>query len=308
MKRIFQHIILKIITLYIKIRCSKHYNTIHKIFGYIISPIIFMYNICKRIYKHIIRKRSIRILNKYFGVTGSLVLGLPGSGKTTFAAYIAKLCKNAGYDVYANFNCSIAGKYDFSDLGNYDFGRADRPSYWLFDEAGITANNRNFSVTFSGKNGAPALEHLKLLRHYNCRMIILSQSMDCDIKLRLMCAKIWLLGKGLFTSNLTPVQRSIGCDEVQHQLMDMYDISSPFRRAFQRIYFFRRPYYKYFDTHERPALPHISDKYKSSDFQKEENETASAVPVDVSSILTALFQKAGEASADMSAVDSADNV
>ena len=249
---------------YVKLCQTKWFRVVYRVLWYITLPIRWIIKTVKKFTKWYIKHRSIKILNKYMGSTAQLILGLPGSGKTTFASYIAKLCKNAGYSCYCNFKCSIAGTYNFDDLGKYDYGSEDTPSYWIFDEAGISANNRNFSVSFSGKNGSPALEHLKLLRHYNCRVIILSQSMDMDIKLRLMCARIWLLYKGPFCSNLTPVQRNIGCDEVQHQLMDMYDISSPLKRAFERVYFFRRPYYKYFDTHERPELPHIHDKSGST--------------------------------------------
>lgn len=270
MKKIFAKIILKLTYLYIKMKTWKHYNILKSILHYITLPIIFIYKTLKKIYIRIVKHKSQKVLNKYMSETCQLVLGLPGSGKTTLAAYLAKCCVNVGVPVYTNFKCSLSGVYNFSDLGKYDFGRADGVSYWIFDEAGIDANNRNFKSTFQGDSGRQALEHLKLMRHYKCRVVILSQSMDCDIKLRSMCSKIWLLFKGPICSNLTPVQRSIGCDEVQHQLMDMYDIASPFRRAFQRFYFFRRPYYKYFDTHERPALPHISEK-NGSPLKSEEN-------------------------------------
>lgn len=264
MKNIILKLSLLLTRLYIKYRTSKAYPYIHKIIMIIWCPINWTVKVVKKVYKGYIKRRSIRILNKYMSCTCQLVLGLPGSGKTTFAAYIAKLCKNAGYPCYTNFQCRIAGDYQFNDLGKYDFSdpTGKNVAYWIFDEAGIDANNRNFKTSFTGENGEKALKHLKLMRHFTCRVIILSQSMDCDIKLRNMCAKIWLLYRGLFTSNLTPVMRTIGCDEVQHQLMDMYDIASPLRRAFQRFYFIRKPYYKYFDTHERPELPYIGDKNK----------------------------------------------
>lgn len=265
MKNLIIKLSLLITRLYIKYRTSKAYPYIHKLLMIVWCPINWTIKTVKKIYKWYIKRRSMRILNKYMSSTCQLVLGLPGSGKTTFATYVAKLCKNAGYPCYTNFKCTISGDYQFGDLGQYDFSDPEGKcvSYWIFDEAGIDANNRNFKTSFTGENGEKALKHLKLMRHFQCRVIILSQSMDCDIKLRNMCARIWLLYKGVFTSNLTPVMRTIGCDEIQHQLMDMYDIASPLRRAFQRLYFIRKPYYKYFDTLERPYLPLISEKNKT---------------------------------------------
>lgn len=143
--------------------------------------------------------------------------GVPGSGKTTFAAWIAKKDLKKDHKVWSNV--PIAGCYDLdfkNDVGKYDI----RDGRVLCDEAGIEVNGRDW------KNFSARLRYvIKYVRHYNLRMDFFSQGWsDCDKTIRdvALCYYIvrpWILP--WFVERKT-IAKKIDIDEVTHQPMDMY--------------------------------------------------------------------------------------
>ena len=135
------------------------------------------------------------VLNVYFGV--------PGSGKTTFAAYLTKwalrenalirFCRryenaltkmilNSKYlkrriDVYSNVPITGAYRLDAKvDIGNFMIENAKV----IIDEAGIEYNNRNYK-SFPQE----AVYFYKYHRHYKVSVDVFSQSYeDMDVTLR----------------------------------------------------------------------------------------------------------------------------
>ena len=145
------------------------------------------------------------VLNVYFGV--------PGSGKTTFAAYLAKRCmkksrfitwaqKHPGkltgkllassflkrsIPVYSNVPITGALQLDPQrDIGKYMMvgGKV------IIDEAGIEYNNRNFKAF-----PPDAIYWYKYHRHYQCSVDVFSQSyedMDMLCRVKPSCRAIQL--------------------------------------------------------------------------------------------------------------------
>lgn len=130
------------------------------------------------------------------------VIGPPGAGKTSLAAFWALKSKYMNEPVYCNV--PIKDTIDFSwedDFGTY----AIEDATIIIDEAGLELDNRNFAMNFSdvvdkktGKlihNGKQKLETAKLHRHYGLDILLLSQWTDQDLKLRNLSQNYWVCRK-----------------------------------------------------------------------------------------------------------------
>ncbi|MBR6801277.1 MAG: hypothetical protein IKM61_05970 [Eubacteriaceae bacterium] len=158
---------------------------------------------------HLPKRKKIKpALNLYFG--------LPGSGKSTYAAALVNGCLRAGIPVYCNF--PVKGTYQFDPVS--DLGRANlHDCVMIIDEAGLCFNNRNYAK-FSQNN----LEFFKLHRHYNVEIHVFSQGInDADIKIRQLAQKIFFLEKTIFPyfCRIRRIRRFLGVDE-NGQLIDKY--------------------------------------------------------------------------------------
>lgn len=204
-------------------------------------------------------------LNVYFGV--------PGSGKTTFAAYLAKHaqkksiviqfcelfpCKFTNWiingkhwkrpiDVYSNV--PINGCYKVNcreDLGRYmvEDGKL------IIDEAGVEFNSRNYK-TFPKE----AIYFFKFHRHYGVSVDVFSQSHeDMDVTLRRLAQNFFVVKKSLipFFVVIRRIRRKVGIDDNTHQIVDAYSFGLPVLDT-KRI--FCLPLWKMFDTYEHEELP-----------------------------------------------------
>lgn len=205
------------------------------------------------------------VLNVYFGV--------PGSGKTTFAAYLTKwalhenfvikLCRKcnnpvsrfilrSGYlkrriDVYSNV--PITGAYQLNakeDIGNYMIEDAKI----IIDEAGIEYNNRNFK-SFPQE----AIYFYKYHRHYQTSVDVFSQSFeDMDVTLRRLAQNFYVVRKSLvpFCVVARRIRRKVGVDDQTKQIADLYSMGLPVLDT-RRI--FSPPLWKMFNSYSRKELP-----------------------------------------------------
>lgn len=218
------------------------------------------------LYKYIKPPKTPQVLNVYFGV--------PGSGKTTFAAYLTKkslsqsrlitwaedhqelsfaqwLLKSGWFKrctpVYSNV--PITGAYELDakeDIGNYMIldGKV------IIDEAGIEYNNRNY------KSFPPeSIYWYKYHRHYRCSVDVFSQSYeDMDVTLRRLAQNFYVVKKSLIPYFITcrRIRRSVGIDEVSHQIIDCYRFGFPIidtKRAFSPVL------WKMFNSYSHKELP-----------------------------------------------------
>lgn len=199
------------------------------------------------------RKPDLGVFNLYFGS--------PGCGKTTFMARIALVARKK-HHIYTNFPVKIPGVRNFTkdDIGKYAFPEG---SLILFDEGSLNGfDNRDFKTNFKDNN---ALEYFKLLRHYKNSIVFANQGFnELDKKIRTLTTVFWLVRKVGPFSFATRVKRFTMLDPIQRQVIDGYDFPSMFNLIFNSRYIqivFRKRYYKYFDSYDRPYLDPIPDRY-----------------------------------------------
>lgn len=173
-----------------------------------------------------------------------IYFGVPGSGKTTFAAYLSRKRLKKKGTVYSNV--PIKGTYQLNpveDLGTYDTSNA----LIIVDEAGIEYNNRNFK-NFKKNN----LEFYKYHRHYKCDVAIFSQDYaDMDLKLRKLATQYFLVQKSFFPFFIKRklIRKKIGIDDLTHDIIDQY-----YFVLFGSKWIFCPKLWKMFNTEEHKEL------------------------------------------------------
>lgn len=187
--------------------------------------------------KKLVKKYQPHILSVYFGV--------PGSGKTTFAAWLTKRDLKHGLKVWSNV--PITGAYQLEpkqDIGTYMIanGRV------IIDEAGIEYNNRDFKE-FSKKS----LYFYKYHRHYETAVDVFSQGFDdMDKKLRTLAQRYYVVKKSLipFFIYRQRIGKRVGINEVSKEIIDEY-----FFVPFGRRYIFSPLLWNMFNTISREDYP-----------------------------------------------------
>lgn len=115
-----------------------------------------------------------------FNPTINVWFGIPGSGKTSMAAYLTRNSLRSGYTVLSNVHISGALKLDPDDLGRYDMSFGGAGAHVIYDEGSIDFDNRNFkSFAASDKPSYFALH-----RHMMNRVDVFSQAYDIDKRIR----------------------------------------------------------------------------------------------------------------------------
>ena len=204
-------------------------------------------------------------LNVYFGV--------PGSGKTTYAAFLArkaqresvviKLCRRFP-NRFTNWilagrcfkrvcpvwsNVPISGTYQINakeDIGVYMI----QGGKLIIDEAGVEFNNRDYK-SFP----KTAIKFFKYHRHYGVSVDVFSQSFeDMDVTLRRLAQNFYIVKKSLIPCFVVTkrIFRKVGIDENTHQLCDHYYFGLPILDT-RRI--FCPPLWKMFDSYNIDPLP-----------------------------------------------------
>ncbi|WP_295766034.1 zonular occludens toxin domain-containing protein [uncultured Oscillibacter sp.] len=204
-------------------------------------------------------------LNVYFGV--------PGSGKTTYAAYLAKqarresviirLCRRfpcrftnwildggnwkREYPVWSNV--PIAGTLRLNareDIGVHMI----RDGKMIIDEAGVEFNSRNYK-TFP----QTAIKFFKYHRHYGVSVDVFSQSFeDMDVTLRRLAQNFYVVKKSVLPFFIVTkrIRRRVGIDDKTHQLCDAYFFGLP---ILDTKWIFCPPLWKMFDSYDFEELP-----------------------------------------------------
>lgn len=174
---------------------------------------------------------------------------MPGSGKTTFAAYLAKKRlkkgkknKNKGI-VLSNVPIKGAYKVVKSDIGHYMISNC----LLLMDEAGIDYNNRNFK-RFSDEE----TYFYKFHRHYRVDIAMFSQDLDVDIKLRKLATRIFIVQRSILPGFVKRklVTKRIGIDQMTKQLIEQYSFA-----IFGVKYIYCPKLWKLFDSYSYEEMP-----------------------------------------------------
>ena len=177
--------------------------------------------------------------------TFDIYFGVPGSGKTTFAAWIAKRCIKRNIPVWSNV--PIKGTYQVNpqqDIGKYLIAGG----HLIIDEAGIEYNNRDFK-NFSKES----TYFYKYHRHYKVSVHIFSQGFDdMDKKLRTLATKLYVYKKSLipFFIHRYEISKKVGINELTKEICDEY-----YKRPFSGKWIFSPILWKLFDSYSYKELP-----------------------------------------------------
>lgn len=199
----------------------------------------------------------------------SLYFGLPGSGKTTYAAAIAvrtqKLIEKgrSRYQrVYTNFPVFYDGIFQISsrDLGKITIHDA----LVILDEASLVADSRDYK-TFSHE----MKEFFLLHRHWKCDIILFTQQWDAvDKKIRVITDKVYYVHKGAFRrwisyANVIPygiiIPDKKDNSDKYGEIIQGYCRGNFIQRVFARR-IKRKKYYKYFDSFITPEYKENNNK------------------------------------------------
>lgn len=198
--------------------------------------------------------------------TTSLYFGVPGAGKTTVAAYLARKAQRQHRPVFSNV--FIKGCYAFSkeDMGRFCIENA----LVLVDEAGLEFDNRKMSMTDN------EIYFAKYHRHYQNDLVFFSQGLDVDIKIRKLVQAIYLLEPSIIPGFIRrkTIDRFVGLDD-NGQLIDKYKFRSPLFGGLKLV--FAPPLRKYFDTLDRKQLPLKEFKLWDDIFSETQSDSSEAL-------------------------------
>lgn len=196
-----------------------------------------------------------------------LIFANIGAGKTTLLARYAqrelkKIKKGKSKYKYVISNTPISGVTYIPKIRKLLQNSCPENTLILVDEAGIVWNNRKMKITDE------EIEYIKLIRHYQSKIIAISQSHeDVDITIRRLYTNIYLLNKVLPITLLRPIKKYVTIDKETEQIVDGYKFK--FINSWGVLY--RRRYYNYFDTYWKPdnnkVHPDFSE-YKVVEYNK----------------------------------------
>jgi len=176
-------------------------------------------------------------------------IGLPGTGKTSTAQYLALEGQRNKIKVWSNMPLYNTQELDFNDLMKYEFTGENEEGIFLIDEGGIDLNNRDWKDL-----SKDIIKFFKYHRHFRIDVYVFSQGEDIDITLRRLAQlwyKLekpkWLFGRYCI---LKPVYTDITICNGQWKIV--YELDD-FFLSWKYI-----PIYKtwgYFNSYSRPDLP-----------------------------------------------------
>ena len=194
----------------------------------------------------------------------SVFFGIPGSGKTTIAACMARRYQRKHIPVYSNV--AIKGCYKFDcmeELGKYEI----KSACVIIDEASIEFNSRSYK-TFPKHLIAWFKKH----RHEKCEVLIFSQDyQDFDATIKRLAYKYYLCRPGLlpFTVQAVPIVRKFGINDQTKKPDDIYKLHHPLVAWIYNQTFFAPLVWNNFNSWESLNLPKKQFfKYEDADFEK----------------------------------------
>lgn len=186
----------------------------------------------------------------------SLIMGLPGSGKSLLLSYIAyravigKAINFHGFNisalsdygmkkydyVFTNFPCEGAYSLDFDSLGYASYNRC----LMLIDEVQLFADSRNFK-TF----GDNLKFFFSMARHDKIDIVMCSQSHSAvDARLRSLTHRLYYVDS---IGKFVRVREIISYFDVHGKIDEGYD----YAKGFNTKYFYAPRLYKYNDTYAK---------------------------------------------------------
>lgn len=194
-------------------------------------------------YSHICMEKRNKNNFKIKHCSIDLYFGVPGAGKTTWAAHLAKKALKQKRPVFSNVFIKGCYQYDKGDLGVNLIENA----LVIVDEAGLEFDNRKMSMKDS------EIYFFKYHRHYQNDIVFFSQGLDVDIKIRKLAQRLYLLSPSIFPGFILrkTIDRKVGIDD-NGQIIDKFSFRSPLFGGYSWI--FAPAFRKFFNTLERKPL------------------------------------------------------
>lgn len=173
----------------------------------------------------------------------SIYFGVPGSGKTTFAASLVDKSLKRRERVFSNV--PITGAYEYDPRADFGIYQIENCRI-ILDEASVEYNNRDFKSL-----GKSAIKFFKYHRHYVTAIDCFSQAWDdIDITLRRLAQNIYWVKRSIIPYFMYAVPIKKTFDILDGQIIDSYVIQ-PF---WCRRYIFAPKYWSLFNTLSREQL------------------------------------------------------
>lgn len=183
--------------------------------------------------------------------------GVPGSGKTSMAAWLTRSSNKFEYKVLSNVPISGALKLDVSDLGQFDMSFDGEGCSVILDEGSLSFDNRNY-MNFA-KSNAP--QYFALHRHQNNRVDVFSQAYDIDkrIRDRVGEAGLFLLKKSRLKGfvRVRFISKVLTINKEDKQMIDGFK----FRGLPRFVYC--RGVWQSFDTVDRSLCPQVQKNWQT---------------------------------------------
>lgn len=200
----------------------------------------------------------------------TVFFGIPGAGKTTVAAWYAKMYNKKKIPVYSNVAIKNTYRYDpTKELGKL---KIQGPALVILDEASVEFNNRSW------KSFPPHLiKWFKYHRHFSCELAVFSQDYaDFDATIKRLTYRMFLLRKSKipFFVKLIPIKRSIGINDQTKKPDDIYELYPWYLAWLQNRRIFAPLVWNNFNSWEQYDLPDNEwKKYDEDIFTKKDSRT-----------------------------------
>ncbi len=199
-----------------------------------------------------------------FRPTINVWFGVPGSGKTSVAAWLTKHSLAAGYTVLSNVSIKGAYQLEEEDLGKYDMSFNGCGAHVIYDEATINGmdNRQHKSFATSTK---PL--YFSLHRHMQNRVDVFSQGYDIDKRIRDRAGS-----SGLFYLKRFPIpgfcfykqiKKVLFIKKEDKQMIDGFEF-----RGLPRIVY-TKSVWNSFDTLDMSLCPKAQKEWKLWHFEEE---------------------------------------
>jgi cytidylate kinase len=203
----------------------------------------------------------------------TLIIGSPGSGKSTMAAKLIYMAGKAGIPAFCNYPVLGAYPVDMATMSLYDLSKvtdADK-AVLIIDEAGLYYNSRSSTQKGSKSFTADLYHWYATTRHRNTQVFIIVQSWKrVDTILRELGTEVIMCRKGIFGFTTYRSYQS------ETTLIEDYNgNATEFTELFAKIgwrCFWRPNYYHMFDSYhlDRPYNVPDWDLYDPGHFPQKQ--------------------------------------
>ena len=185
--------------------------------------------------------------------TLTYIFGLKGAGKSTFMARLMLRDIKNGWHVYTNMNdCLIEGVHLFNVDELKQFAPPPGSAVYI-DEAGLVWDNRGFKEFDKGFT-----EYFKLQRKYKNKVVINSQALDVDKKIRDLVDRMYLMTNVFGCIGVArPLKRTIKVLEAQGNSESRLAMNLTFEGITKSVFFWMPKYWPYFDSFQAPLRDEV---------------------------------------------------